>query len=278
MLEPTTQARPEAPGGGRRISEETRARLREISRARYAAMTPEQQAAQLARLRHGTPKPPAPATEPEGRPSLFDDAPRAAAAPARAEGLNGQDRAAGPPIFRVPELPPLELGDQAAPEGAIAPELAGPGISEAQVARLVRMPFEFVAIRRGKHWKLQDEEAEFVAGALASKLNEHAVTARAIGAGGDWVVIFGGLSLLVWERLEEDQRRHDRNTAADDGAGARRVSPPGNGRDRDPGHGPDGRRGVGFLNGFALPGGPPQGPDDGPPDAVAPGGPLVQAL
>lgn len=45
-----TKARATHPDGRRKLSEETKAKLSEANRRRFAAMTPEQQAAQLARI------------------------------------------------------------------------------------------------------------------------------------------------------------------------------------------------------------------------------------
>lgn len=280
-----TDVRPEGPNGGRRVSEETRTKIRDAARARFAALTPEQQEAQRARLRRGGPPPAAPPAN-GGPASPLDDALGARRAPDPegpqhvAPGRNGHDRAAGPPIFRVPELPVLEAGEPAIGGPPLEEETAvaaGITVSEAQVSTLLRFPFELVALRRGEHWKLRDDEAAMIAEPLTRKINENALAARAIGAGGDWVVIVGGLAIVVSARVAEDAER-ERARSAKPGAG--RV-PEGRGdRDRGAPGRPDARGAVGSLNGVPVAGPGRARDDDGPEalDSEAAGHPLVQAL
>jgi len=250
-----TTVRPETDSGGRRHSPETRARLSEISRARWEALSPEQKAAQLARLKR---RPPAPAGEPppasEGGPrNPLDDAPGAPPEPARPVGRQGRD--GSPPLFVVPDLPPLELGADAGEQAG----LAGPApiaVTEAQIDRLLRLPFALIATRRGAHWRLTDDEAALVVPALTAKVNESALAARVLGAGGDWAVIVGGLAVIVSARVLEDQE-HDKRAGRHGRAGG--VSAPVPGDDRDQGDRRDAGGPLGTLNGFVLGGRPPDG-------------------
>lgn len=291
---PGPQIRPETPTGGRRMSEAARAASSTAQKARWAALSPEQQAAQKARLRHaGPPKVPAsaglPPGPPEGGPrSPLDDTLGADQEPARqvAPGSNGHDRAVGPPVFRVPDLPPLETGGGplAGPvplDGA--PEIEGPAgiqVTQEQVTTLLRFPFELTGLRRGPHWKLHDDEAAMIAEPLTRKINENAIAARALAAGGDWAVIAGGLTVVVSARVAEDQRRDRERTgpAGRDGARAGRVPDRDDGRrGGEPGR-PDARRSGATLNGIVIAPGAADATGDEAVDPQAPGHPLSQAL
>jgi len=286
-VQPTTE------GGGRKLSEDTKAKLRVIGQGQWAGLTEEQRAARLANLAKGrtrTPPAPPPSTDPPpssgGSTNPLPHAPGAARASGpRSQGLNGH---AAPPVFRVPDMPPLELGNGDAGAGVsgaqddLGPSVGGPGIevNVEQVATLLGFPFELVALRRGPHWKLRPDERAMVAEPLTRKINESAVAARAIGAGGDWLVIIGGLAILVSARIAED-RAHgtgtDRARGSGDGSGAGRGAPPPDDQPGDLGArpGPAGP-GGGRLNGFVLGEGPAGGAEAAP--ATVPGGPLVQAL
>lgn len=271
-----TTVRPETDSGGRRHSPETRARLSEISRARWEALSPEQKAAQLARLKR---RPPAPAGEPppasEGGPrNPLDDAPGAPPEPARPVGRQG--RTDGPPLFVVPDLPPLELGTDAGDQAGIA-EQVPLAVTEAQVDRLLRLPFAWLATRRGRHWRLADDEAAMVVPALTAKINESALAARVLGAGGDWAVIVGGLAVIVSARVLEDQE-HDQRARRDGRGRAAGVSPPVPGGDGDVGDRRDAGGPLGTLNGFILGGRPPDGGGAQAVDPEAPWAPPRQAL
>jgi hypothetical protein len=182
----------------------------------------------------------------------------------------------------------IELGND--PAGAAVSDIdeaAGPGIavSVAQVESLLGFPFELVALRRGEHWKLRADERAMVAEPLTRKINESALAARAIGAGGDWLVIIGGLVIIVTARLAEDSQRagtaptgniarqHDALYGPAAGGGA----PPPDDRAGDLDHRPGpGGRGGGSLNGVSLGTAPAGG---APPTATeAEARPLVQAL
>jgi hypothetical protein len=272
------------------MSEEARATASASQKARWAALSPEQQEAQRARLRRGGP-PKAPADPPpaDGGPrSPLDDTLGAREEPARqvAPGRNGHDRASGPPIFRVPDLPPLEVGGgplPGGPEPLDGPELEGPAgiqVTQEQVATLLRFPFDLASLRRGPHWKLRDDETAMIAEPLTRKINENAIAARALAAGGDWAVIAGGLTVVISARVAEDHRR-DRERAA---AGARDVTGSGRVPDQDargrggqPGR-PDAGRSGPSLNGIVLAPGTVDDAGDAALDPEAPGHPLVQAL
>lgn len=285
----TPSLRPESADGRRRLTPEHRARLAESARERFASLDPAAKAAQVERLRHRRPAapadlppadvPPAPAPDPEeGRRSPLDDAPGAAAGPARPVGARG-----APPIFRIPELPEPDPTAPGAPDlgpDLVEPAAAGIAVTPAQIETLLRFPFELVAIRRGPHWKLRVDEAAMVAEPLARKVNENQLAARAIGAGGDWAVIVGGLAVLVSARVAEDNKRAA--AAADraggpDGSGQGRVPSGDGGRPRRGDREQDARGSR--LNGFHVVG---RGADDAPrPDALdpeAPGWGPVQAL
>lgn len=284
---PGSQVRPENAAGNRRTSEETKAKLRAAAQARWAALTPEQQEAQRARLRRtGSPPPaPPPASPPTdggGSRSPLDDPLGAVPTPARQvapRGTNGHDRAAGPPIFTIPDLPPIDLGGE--PPAALGDELApvatGVQVTQEQVATLLRFPFDLAALRRGAHWKLRDDETAMVAEPLTRKINENALASRALAAGGDWVVIAGGIAVIVSGRIAEDQRR-ERERAERDGTGTSGLPQSGNGGGRRAPRQPDAGRAGGTLNGIII----SPGPDaDGGAQAVdpeAPGHPLSQAL
>lgn len=290
---PGPTIRPETPAGGRRASEETRAKLSKAASDRWAALTPEQQEAQRARLRRGgtakPPVPPGPAPVPGGSRSPLDDTLGAREEPARqvAPGSNGHDRASGPPIFRVPDLPPLETGGgplgggpEPLEDGPDLGPLPGVQVTQEQVTTLLKFPFELAGLRRGPHWKLHDDEAAMVAEPLTRKINENAIAARALAAGGDWAVIAGGLAVIVSARVAEDQKR-DRERAAGgarDVTGTGRVPDPDAGRgSRQPGRSDAGRPRP-TLNGIAV---APGAADDAGDEAVDPeaaGHPLSQAL
>lgn len=285
---PGSQVRPENAAGNRRTSEETKAKLRAAAQARWAALTPEQQEAQRARLRRTGSPPPAPPDNSStnssgGSRSPLDDPLGADRTPARPQvaprGTNGHDRAAGPPIFTIPDLPPIDLGGEApaALGDEVAPVPTGVQVTQEQVATLLRFPFELASLRRGAHWKLRDDEAAMVAEPLTRKINENALASRALAAGGDWVVIAGGIAVIVSGRIAEDQRR-ERERAERDGAGASGVPQSGHGGGRGAPRQPDARRAGGTLNGIVLAAGPAA--DDGAPavDPEAPGHPLSQAL
>lgn len=220
---PTTRA------GRPKVSDETRARLRAISKAKYDALTPEQQAAQKAHLIHGprkmpgiqagAPGPPGPSG---GTRNPLDDAPRAYGGGNQADPLEGRRLGGPPPRFEVPDLPPLELGsDGAGLEDLGQPtpdELAGFTVDPDQVADMLSLPFDFLADRRGDHWRLRPLERERLSGAIARKVNQHAAVARALDAGGDWILIVGGLAMILSTRLAEDARHA---ATADPAAGAR---------------------------------------------------------
>jgi hypothetical protein len=247
----STRIQPETADGRRRLSEATRAKLREVGRARFAALTPEQQEAQRARLRRGAPPPPSSEGAPSGP---LDDAPRARPGgdPPASRGVgNGFDRAAGPPVFRVPDFAgPDPTIEQIGPAPELEPVYGGPAVTVDQVRSLLEFPFAFAAIRRGPHWKLRPDEALMVAEPLARKINEHAIAARAIAAGGDWTVIAGGLALITWARLEED-RKHD-DGARDRGAGDAGAVARAGGSHPAPG---DGDGGLADGGGAGRPGG-----------------------
>lgn len=285
---PPTKVQPTTSRGGRKLSEETRAKLSATNKAKWAALTPEQQAAQLAKIGR-KPKAstdPPPATSSSGGPrNPLDDAPRDRPGDRVSAPLEGHHRVA-PPIFRVPDLPPIDMGgdgpagDPAAggiPEAEPSSVAGTPfGITAAEVGRLLELPFNVVSIRRGRHWKLLDEERDMVAEPLAEMLNEHAIAARALSIAGPYVTIIGGLGLILWVRLEEDQRRAER-AAAHDGSTAGGRAPAADHGDRDGRARRDHLRAVdGHLNGFST------GPDAGQGAAATPAEdqvrPLVQDL
>lgn len=259
-----TEVRRTTPDGRRRLSDEQRARISATQKARFAALPPERQAEIRDRLRALNARPPAgpsapapPAAAPEGGAprSPLDDAPGAprGARPSDRTGDRLRGRVGAPPLFVVPDLPPP-------PEGGEVPvELVDEGpafaVTTEQVETLLRFPFRFLAVRRGEHWRLRDDEAEMVAEPLARKLNEHAAAARAIAAGGDWLVIGGGLALIVWSRLEEDAQRAERSNATGRSSGRAPEQDDRGPRDGDRGR-DAARPGAGFLNGFAFVGVP----------------------
>lgn len=240
--------------GRRRVSDATRARLREVNRAKWAAMTDEQRAAMAARIGR-TPKPsgragPTATDSPPGGPrNPLDDAPRARVG--RDPSPEGRPLGA-PPRFVIPDLPPLEpaatadeLADLPQPT---ADELAGFTVDPDHVADAISMVFDFVADRRGDWWRLKPLERERLSGALARKINEHAAVARVLGAGGDWILIFGGFAVVISARLAEDAR----HAHPDTGSGAR----------------------PGFA-GITLPGRNGSGPGRGAPAPAASAGPAA---
>lgn len=276
-----------------RLSEEHRAHLSAKLKERWASLTPEAQATQLARLRShprtggSVPGPavPSPVTDPPpgGSRSPLDDAPRAPQGRLARPDLGGRQHVA-PPLFVVPDLPPIETGGDGIGGQAGAAEFDEFGappvaLSQAQVATLVRFPFAFVALRRGPHWKLHNDETDMLAEPLTRKLNEHAVIARGLAAGGDWAVIGGGLALIVMTRLEEDSRHAKRaDRGADDGPGPGVVSSRDDRPPRGvPDIGPPGRPGLGTINGFVFAAPQPPGaapaPGDGSLPAPDPGHP-----
>lgn len=263
-----SKVRPVTKTGGRRPSEETRERLRQVNRAKYEALTPEQKQAQLARIGRA-PKGTAPAAEPPpatpppapptgGPRNPLDDAPGATAG--RSNGHSRpQGRVAPPPRFVVPDLEPIATGEPP-PGGDLVTEVdTGPlALTEDQVGSLLAFPFRFVALRRGAHWKLRDDERDMIAEPLTRKLNEQAAAARAIAAGGDWLMIVGGLGLVLETRLSEDRKRATDKPDADRSGQGRRATPAAD-RSGDGGAGqPDG---TGSLNGFPTVGGPPASGD-----------------
>lgn len=288
---PGSQVRPENAAGNRRTSEETKAKLRAAAQARWAALTPEQQDAQRARLRRpGSPPPPAtppapPAADDGGPRSPLDDPLGAIPTPARPRqvaprGTNGHDRAAGPPIFTIPDLPPIDLGAESPATtlgDELAPAPAGVQVTQEQVATLLRFPFELASLRRGPHWKLRDDEAAMVAEPLTRKINENALASRALAAGGDWVVIAGGIAVIVSGRVAEDQRR-ERERAERDGSGTSAVPQPGHGGGRRAARQSDAGRAFGTLNGIVVDAGPVADGDPAAVDPEAPGHPISQAL
>lgn len=281
-----TEIKPTTTGGGRRPSEETREKLRAKGQAAWAALSDEQKAARLAILAKG--RAPKPSTDPPpangGPRSPLDDPLGAAPGPRpSSQGrLNGHP---APPIFRVPDIPPLELGGPPDPAGipgdelGLGPPAPGIDVSQAQVETLLGFPFDLVALRRGDHWKLRADERAMIAEPLTRKINEHALAARAIGAGGDWAVIVGGLAIVVTARVAEDRARagNGGDRAPGDGSGAGSGAPPpddglGYGH---PGSG-DAGPGGGSLNGVSL--GAAAAHGLAPLPTEAPSGPLRQAL
>lgn len=199
--------------GRRRLSESHRAAMRAAGKAKFAALPPEEQEAWRERMRamgRARAKPPAPPPKAGPRNPLDD----ALGAPGRG-GAGSPGRSNGhvaPPQFIVPDFPQnapaggeLEDLPQPTPD-----ELAGFTVDPAQIADLLSMPFDFMADRRGDHWRLRPLERERLAGAMARKINEHAAIARALDAGGDWILILGGLAVVISTRLAEDARHADR--------------------------------------------------------------------
>jgi len=242
-----TRVQPTTTRGGAKLSDEARAKLSAAGKAQWAALSPEEQAARLARI--GRPRradPPANG----GPPNPLDDAPRAR--PGAGPALEGRSQHLGaPPRFVVPDLPPLELGadDEQPVAGDVEPAGFGFAVSEEDVADLVELPFDLLSLRRGDHWKLRPAESELLARRLARKINEHAVIARAVDAGGDWVALVGGLSYIVSVRIREDERRA---RAARDGSGASGGAPPAARRDRDDAVRRGAPAALGTLNGYAV--------------------------
>jgi len=270
-----TTVKPTTPGGGRKLSPEHRARIAETNRARYAAMSPAEREATLARIGRrprvaqagGDPSPPASREKivsvREEWPGPLPDAAgpgagRGSAAEAQAArpNLNGHGPA---PIFAVPDLPPMELGEASPVDQTELGAPAGLLVSQAQVTGLVRLPFRVIAVRRGRHWRLNDEEAEIIAEPLTRKVNESAVLARGVSLLGDWLVIVVGLTVLVSARVLEDEQRAKRDHADGEPAGAGvapgPVSPGDDHRDRGGPDRPDasGAPGAGRINRLTWP-------------------------
>lgn len=227
-----TDVAPTTAAGGRRMSDSARAKISEANRARWAALPEDQKAAQRARLaamntaakRSPAPPAPAPAAKAGPRNPLVDalgdsDRDRAAAHPGRSNGVSA------PPRFVIPDLPPLEpaagAGELADLPQPTPDELGGFTVDVDQIADLVTLPFDFVADRRGAHWRLKPIERERLAGALTRKINQHAAVARAIDAGGDWAIIVGGFAIVISTRLAEDARNADSSRAGGSGEPAR---------------------------------------------------------
>jgi len=275
-----TSVQPTTETGGRRPSEATRAKLSVAAKAAYERLSPEEKAARLSHIGRspGAPKadpPPAPTVG--GSTNPLPDAP--GARPVDRPGLQGP--LAAPPRFVVPDLPPLELGaedEPAAEDELLAGEVTEPGlgVTDVQVGEWLELPFDLMAERRGAHWRLRPGERDRLAAPIARKINEHAVVARALGVGGDWALIAGGLLLIVNARLAEDARHDRTNRAAADGSGASRGAPPPAGGDRGDAVRRGAAAGRGTINGVSL------GADDdaGPAtmDPEAPGRTLVQAF
>jgi hypothetical protein len=278
MAARSTSVQPTTTRGGRKLSDEAKQKLSTLNKERWAALPDAEKAARLARIGRA-PRPPAdppPATG--GSTNPLHDAP----------GARPVDRPApqgpltAPPRFVVPDLPPLELGadepDLAPGEPASVTAIdSGFAVSDEDVGDLVALPFDLVALRRGEHWKLRAAERELLGRRLASKINEHAALARAIDLGGDYVAIAGSLSVILYTRVREDERRA---RAARDGSGEGGGAPPPAQRDRGDAvrRGPGPVQDLGSLNGASVPFG---ANDDAGPAAVdseAPGRPLVQAL
>lgn len=294
-----TKVTPTTTAGGRRMAEPTREKLRATGRATWERMTPDQRAASLANLQAGRARgapptdPPAPTVDPPKPPAApaptggsrnpLDDAPRARALAPGAK-LNGHS---APPIFQVPDLPPMELGGTVAGEdpGELAGDVSTVGsvaVSAEQIGTLLAFPFELASLRRGDHWKLRADERAMLAEPLARKLNEHAAAARLVQAGGDWTVIVGGLAIVISQRVMEDNIRARDSAPAGaggpvDGSRSSGSDPRSSdaGGDDPPRSGASGRQ-PGRLNGYdvgtSAPGGPPADP------AEAPGRALQQAL
>jgi len=256
-----TKVRSETPTGGRKPSEDTRAKLRAAQQALWAKKTPEEQAAQLARLSR-KPKPPDPPTggPPSGGPTNpLDDAP--GGHPSARSGRQGRV-GPPPPLFAVPDLPPIE--HERSEEGGLPP--AGPGVTgdgipfgvtPEELADLIALPFSLMSVRRGHHWKLVEEEKQMLAEPLARQINENALVGRALGLMIDPLVIVLGFGFVIWVRLEEDRHRaRNARPVGPDGPGSpsRGAPPPADGdRGPRPGHGPGT---GGSLNGI------PTGTDD----------------
>lgn len=280
-----TKVQPTTEGGGRKMSDAARAKLSATNRARFAAMTDEQRAAQLANLGR---KPKAPAGPPPtkdpppstgGRPNPLHDAPGAGPG----DRPQPQGPLGAPPRFVVPDLPPLDLGgdDETLDDGALAGDVVtdGLGVTDVQVGEWLSLPFDLIAERRGDHWRLRPGERDRLAAPLARKINEHAVVARTLNVGGDWALIVGGFVLIINARLAEDAR-HDRTDSPGGGSSPSRGSaPPARGH-----RGDAVRRGAGAargsLNGVPSPDDAGEAHDAGD-QAVDPEPaerPLVQAL
>jgi len=216
---------PTAGDGRRRLSESHREKLRAVNKAKFASLTPEQQEAQRARMRalgHASRKrpadPPPPASTGGPRNPLDD-----ALGDREGSGASspGRSNVGVPPRFIIPDLPPLEPAVEPAHElddlpQPTAAELGGFTVDVDQIADLVSLPFDFVADRRGAHWRLKPLERERLAGALARKINQHAAVARALDVGGDWAIILGGFGIVISARLAEDARHAP--TEPDNGA------------------------------------------------------------
>lgn len=273
----------------RSVSEETREKIRAANRARFAALTPEQRDAQLARIGRKPKVPTGPAARPPaadpppapassgGPRNPLDDAPGDRPSPARPL----QGRVGGPPPrFSVPDVDRLDLGGP--PEGGPGPTIdQGPGftVSQEQVADLISLPFNLISVRRGRHWKLLDEERDMLAEPLTRQVNENALLARGLGIAADPLVIVFGFGFVIWARLEEDRSRA-RNARpvgpdADRPSPSRGAPPPGGGGGDGPvRRGPVG--GGGRLNGYDV--GAVHDPGTEAVAAEDPGRPLEQAL
>jgi len=275
MAQRATSVQPTTTRGGRKLSDEARQKLSTLNKERWAALPDDEKAARLARIGRA-PRPPA--DPPSGGPTNpLHDAPGARPV----DRPQPQGPLTAPPRFVVPDLPPLELGDEpdlAAGEPASVTAIgSGFAVSDEDVGDLVALPFDLVALRRGDHWKLRAAERELLGRRLASKINEHAALARAIDMGGDYIAIAGSLSVILYTRVREDERRA---RAARDGSSPGGGAPPPAQRDRGDAvrRGPGPSQELGSLNGASVPFGTD---DDARPAAVdseAPGRPLVQAL
>jgi hypothetical protein len=275
MAARATNVTPTTTRGGRKLSDETKQRLSALNKERWAALPDDEKAKRLERIGRA-PKPPAD-PPPGGSTNPLHDAPGARPL----DRPQPQGPLAAPPRFVVPDLPPLELGDEPelAPGEPASVTAIGTGfaVSDEDVGDLVALPFDLVALRRGDHWKLRTAERELLGRRLASKINEHAALARAIDMGGDYIAIAGSLSVILYTRVREDERRA---RAARDGSSPGGGAPPSAQRDRGEPvrRGPGPSQDLGSLNGASVPFG---ANDDAGPEAVdseAPGRPLVQAL
>ena len=306
-MPPGTNVTTTGQDGRRHLSPEHRAKVSATAKQRYQAKTAEQRAAQLAALERGRkprgsapPGDPPPASGGSTNPLSHTAGDRTTGTPAvegpkATPGLNGHDGPPRPayagPSFEIPDTAPLGPSAPPGEDGQAPPLIAEDGgapfaASEAEIRNLLALPFEVIAVRRGAHWKIRDDELDIVAPALTRKINEHAAAARVIQAGGDWFVVTAGLGLLVTTRLMEDRDNAERQRAA----GARPVYDARTGRVPTAGHnghggrppGSDaGRDGVPHLNGYATGDGSGR-PDDVPGDqAVSPAppeSPLIQPL
>jgi hypothetical protein len=214
-----SKVQPETASGRRKLSEETRAKLRDANLKRFNALSDEEKQRRrehchaIRPRKRVTSRARSPGTSDGGPRNPLYDAPRADRRGHRETSREGRRMSNARPMFSVPDLPPDPEPDDSfgsapgSPPAADGGPLPGAELTDDQVASVLKLPFALIAERRQRpHWELSEREAALIAEPLTRKLNEHAALARGLAAGGDLAVIGLGTFAIVSARLLEDRR------------------------------------------------------------------------